>query len=304
MNRRAGSADSESLDLLLDTISNVFGGVIFIAILLALITTNSTVEVTDNYKAQLESLELANATAQIERQIQQLEAAIDELQSTEETLNQIVDPAAASRVNALTNHIEREGQRTATKTAQLQQWLLQYQAYRQNESQSIEAIETEIRALQSEIVVLSRQEREINDDKSIAARLPVERLTEKSQIVCIVDSSKLYPVPVSGGVGVLLANDLGNAVQIEETRTAIIISPRPTRGIAIDGPENQGRSVESLLRLLSPNTHFLDFFVTPSGVDEFGTLRKACVLKGFEYNIHPLESLPMVAAPTDTVTVQ
>src|SRR5687768_3661347 len=117
---RKSSASSDSLDLLLDTICNTFGGVLFIAMLVIILLNMSgekaaSVPATPDAQAQLAAAQAEMVRAQTE--LDQLRRAAAE---QAKLASQFSDPKIKSLVSSMTTSQQHATAAAATTAANLQ----------------------------------------------------------------------------------------------------------------------------------------------------------------------------------------
>jgi hypothetical protein len=167
----------DSLELLLDTMCNTFGGIIMIALLIALLSRDASSE---------------NATDHIQRLLESIEQRTAEAQQLQQRL-QISEPETTAAFELLTQRDElRRSTETERQTIQSNNTALA--AMPQVDPAEAERLVAQLQAKTNEVQTLQQQiEREMQA-RQRALRLPRERATGKKTYYFIVRFGRIYPV--------------------------------------------------------------------------------------------------------------
>lgn len=279
MRRRTGSFDDDSLDLFLDAISNVFGGILFIALAVVVLLQFTVPQV------PLAVPDAGGTPAQSE-------AAAPVLP---ESLDAALSAAASSSPNR-----ER-----AEEDQRLREALLAVLAERETlerlfAEQAREAAATETRRLEeaSREAELERALQAAQEELQRLEQRPTQRVraarfrpTAKAEVPLMVLGNRVVrPIGPDGAL------DLP-ALRLDEAEQ----TARPALGAGraiLDGREGDA-ALAGLLAGLDANAQFLNIAVWPSGFAAARRLRDAAIELGFEFTLTPLpegEGVPFRAA--------
>lgn len=279
MPRNRDSSSEDSLELLLDTICNVFGGIIFIAMLVAILTSAVKVDSTpiEETPQPLQAKERAERS-ELQREILDYENAIKELIKTSETL----DSEALRQAWAEHVALSKMQQEAEQKIEQTQQWLA--------EAKKIEAENKQLQAKQNELetkveTVLYRL---VNSKQADPIRLPTARRTTKAQIVLILFKNRIHWVSL-GSSGELFPGRKSPDVTISSILVAEKVTPRPGGGFSLAANPMQTRRFAELINASSPQSHYFDLYVFQDSVAQFQQFKAAVLSMGYSYNVHPFE---------------
>ena len=289
MSRR--DTHESSLDLLLDTICNMFGMIIFIAVLAAVlasargeqrISQAAAAVITDT--AELESLQAA--IEHLERQddsslrasLEAAEAELDGLMQTSGTLATEIN-RAETLLRASTN---------PTSTAELKA--------------EISMLEAELQSLHELHDIALRTPRR----RLLKGRVPVQVVLTKDRFYLINDWSGWRSAidPVAGRCAFWgtwneeavdpvrsLFEDHGTCgYRTGGLRIDRVAALRPGGGIDMHAPDSD-RQISALLSDLVRKQHVVSFRVTPDSFDQFHAARRLVVGQGLEYDVKPISSL-------------
>jgi hypothetical protein len=291
---RRRTAHESSLDLLLDTICNMFGMIIFIAVLAAVLAraggqqqiaeASAAAAVPPANETELESLLQSIAAMEAnddERFREPLQAASNELEQARAYADRL-DVSIASLEQQLTN---------AAPAA------------------SIEDMKADIRSLEEELEALHA----IHDIKlrtprrrTLKGRVPVQVVLTGDRFYLVNDWSTWRQArdPI-GNRCTFWSTWNPQAVDASRSvfedfntcgfRTGGLKIDReihllPTGGLSLDSPTSQAEVTELMSNLVR-GKHVVSFRVTPDSFDRFHDARRLVVGQGIEYDVTPIPSL-------------
>jgi hypothetical protein len=289
-------SSSDSLDLLLDTMCNAFGGIVLIAILFALLS-NEVRESTEVNRVR----ELNNAL--VSRRIQQAEIDLNSAMKYEATLMQpLADPAVQGKMervkqiealkqtlSAATNQVVATQQQSQTVVSNMSQPASERLQKLNVEANDINrarvAVENQMRATSDNIERLKQRaasmEADIrnNDNRSVVKlRLPKERNQTKSTYAIIIQYNEIF----------CLRNPDGRE-SINEYALEIVemaggdhkVKPRRGRGINVAG-------LTRVLGNISRTDHYVVCWVYHDSFKTFNEVKASVIRAGFDYGWNPL----------------
>ena len=287
--------DGGSLDMLLDTLCNTFGGIILIALLLALSVNKKSVELydklvkTDDNKSELirereqlknSLLDLRDDHAEVLEDLQDdADRMREEIEDTKDDLDDLSSDASAAETLA---------KREKEKLENLKDLEL-------NEEEERLSLEEEVARLET---ILEHQElsQELKKKPYRKVSLPQQKDTKKKPLPVIVAHGKMYPM-VKFGIGKVAKNEDGLTWnQTPDQRFQIEVDP--DKGV---DPLNEQiledflSSVKNAPRAVR-QSFFLNLFVF-SDSDSFGIfnkIRDEAVLRDLDYNWVPISELPLM----------
>jgi hypothetical protein len=282
-----------SLDLLLDTICNMFGMVIFIAVLAAVLAAargERTIEAA-----------VAEATPEHVVEAHRLHATIDALKTND-------DAALLSKRDESADELNRLSAIKADLTAIIDRFRSHLQA-------ADTTSEAELR--RSRIRTLAKKVQDAKDRQTIplrtprrhaiARRIPVQAYLTNDRFYLVNDWSdwKRTPNPISDRCrfwstwntqavdpSTSTFEDNGTCKfrtgsrQIERS-----MQLRPDGGLPMETPEDAA-AIADLLENLDPSEQYISFRVTPNSFDKFHLARRLAVQRGLEHNVEPIVASP------------
>tara|TARA_Y200000002_G_C22608057_1_gene632541 strand:- start:90 stop:1004 length:915 start_codon:yes stop_codon:yes gene_type:complete len=284
-----------SLDMLLDTLCNTFGGIILIALLLALSVNKKSVELydklvkTDDNQSDLirEREQLRNSLIDLkDENIEILEDLEDDAYSKREEIEEIKDNL--DDLNSDSSSLE--------KLAQLEKEKLQ-------DMLDVEStIEEERLTMEEELsrleAIFEHQElsKELKKKPYRKVSLPQQKDTRKKPLPVIVAHGKMYPM-ISINIGSVEKNEDGLLWnQTPDDRFQVKVDPEkgvdPMNDDALDLFLSSVRDAPRSVR----QDFFLNLFVYSDSENFaiFNKIRDEAVLRKLDYNWIPISELPLI----------
>ena len=283
MKRSRFRGQSDSLDLLLDTICNAFGGIIFIACLVTLLVRNSDT-------GPNAALEEAN-TAMMERRVdiartdlEQLEALIASLTEQRaplETLKKKRDQLTNS-ISELRARAGEIGKETApTPTGELERLRTTNRPLRDEFNSRRDAAtehERQIASLEARAQSLSKETSVLKEKSRQKVRLPLERQPTKSPFWVILKHGSVYP----------LRDDSGDT-----NKTSLTWIPQangsdevtPLNGSGAQLPRDAA-SLSAQLRAVADGSHYLAVCLFPDSHEAWRDYSRLIQEAGLEYGLN------------------
>jgi len=282
MNRRATLDSNDSMELLLDTVCNTFGAVIFISMLVAILVNRSSSAGPSTQAVVDPALESAQVQLEVETARDRVRVLAEQLRqqklvrerfATDESLalSQQIQQQTESNVQLIGEQSSAIEQLTVTNSdrASLQHELNQQQL-------AFDAAKADNTTLRREL------ERAVNT-LGRTARIPRVRRTTKDSVVYALDDGHLFRITTADQ-----AIDDADTVRSLEHGTEVI-RPRRSRGVAVPVPAkmHSGHSPEmhSRFKNLSPARHFVQLFVARDSFAAFLPVKDMLVGLGLEYEV-------------------
>jgi hypothetical protein len=248
---RRKSAENSSLELLLDTICNTFGGIIFLAILVAVLLQIS------GSPTLSASLKEPQATGM----------KPDDLKSQLEALRKLVEQQEEKLRQATQNLLANGSQSKVIDKQSLELRI------------AIARAERERRELHLQIQASSAA-------RVREANLPMLRDTKKKEIPFFLKQQRLGALLKANGVrrevnkADFEATDLGTGHGV--------VKLKANSGIAVQPDGSSRDQITELLRNYDKSKEYIAVFIWPDSFETFSELRTAIVSNGFEYRLVPL----------------
>lgn len=276
--RRGSSLADDSLELLLDTICNTFGGVLFIAILLAIsVQPEPTV-------ATLVSPEDAMNRARAETLIAEMES----LQQVLEQQQRLIDDlalASLERMNA-------GNQEILDTVDNVQAEVDARDAALQDESSAAEQSKETLASLDKSLVDERNREQELRETVEQAYRnreqtisLPdAARTSARIEVGLIMQFGRLYQWHRFDALGLRRGLNTDEMYTRGEGPLGVDVGPIPTRGIDLNAPD-AARRVQAKLSRFRTSQHEFAIVVRNDSFAQFSLVRDVIKANGFRYSL-------------------
>ena len=289
---RRQSARQDSLELLLDTICNTFGGVLFIAILVVLLL-QQTGNGPDGPPAphrpvsEVEMLSLTN-------RLDAITAELARLSETRVSQEATVASFAPAEIRAL---IEQRRDATTRQNA-LQAEVDQLRVENAKSSARTEAVRAEnerVRVSLAKAVEKKRRAEQTLEQERLArveeVRLPVIRPAfGKREIGLILRYGRLYVWHRYGAGNERLGLNTDEFVVVAEEDDSLVTRPIPTKGIPLDDSNASREAIRRTLSRFDAKSCCLAVIVRPDSYGVFKQVRDQAIALKFDYRLMPTEA--------------
>lgn len=291
--RRSGTA-TDSMDMMLDTITNAFGGIVLLALLVTLMIGQqrpdpSPTAKTGEARVRAERARTAEALAS-ERESLKLAMASQKLQldafgdsETERLMQQLL--VAQQLTEELAGRIADSRQKleaTRLESASLEK--------------SLERSRSELRTAEEQLAALDAKLDRVREQRTRTMETPREAVTGKPMTVALVRHGELFLVDANAGAGRFRVNEGPLARADGDTADIRLMQPHgswavvPGRGVPL---ENSDALRQELGRIQAGDNHLV-LCVWPDSFGNFSNLRDACVAHSLEHRILPIDEGPVV----------
>jgi len=284
MSRKPGREEG-SLELLLDTICNTFGGVLFISILVVILLNTSSREVaeaTPSEAVQAQLVAWQERLVQTSQDLATLETAFREQESIEQ---QIVEPGLREMMGRLRESQQRRAEMAEQRNEDLthisqaqrdaNEVMRRWKEMQQRTEESRQKLDKVRRALEQEISARSR-----------AAKLPKARETNKGEIVLFLRNGWLCSYARVDRNGNVVPNP-DEVVEKRDEQQKPYIEPKPGAGIAVDPRGGNAAEIDERFAGFDSGQYYLAIFVWPDSFQHFNAVKERMVSKQFEYRLVP-----------------
>lgn len=302
--RRQNSGDISSFDLLLDTMCNTFGGIVFIALLLSILvgsTSRNTAKPAQHEGPSLSEIEAFAEENRLLLECSQLQIAIQAL----EPVN-VPDTIRASTTAQSLSELQEANVNMTEKIAQLthQQQLLEREISELGES--AKNLSVSARDIQEQILRLNEELRQQRARSTLKVRLPRVRSRPGMQACFFaIAGGRFYSVSDVGQA--YTYSDRGYDLQdvaVESGEGQDIAEVLKGAGQSIHpGAENIGK-LALALKNCDKNNEIISFSVRRDSFAEFNYVKQLFVSHGFSYNWHITDGAIQIVVVTDALEAQ
>lgn len=302
MPRRTASRP-DSLELLLDTICNTFGGVLFIAILVVMLLQQSSTEPAEvSPKSQpLSSRELQTLTTRIDS----ITSELARMRANRDSQDAIVQSFSPPEIRQLlTDRRVVTSQQEALDSEAIQLLAENTATAAQIESLAEEnqSVQTRLMEAKERAKAAAKKLDEERQSRVQEVRLPVSRSqSRKTEIGLVMRYGRLYVWHEYGAAHVRLGLNTKDFVILGEESGGLITRPNPMRGVVLNDSESSRQAVRNLLLQFDPKSCYLAVIVRPDCFNEFRYVRDRAIEAGFEYRLMPAGEFDPIADRGGTV---
>jgi hypothetical protein len=291
LSRRHHEPD-DSLELLLDPICNMFGTIMFVALIAALLAlTRSGVVVSDAVSAM--EREQASAVSQMEGRATELERTLSTLPAGE---GRELDQAAADRV-----------ERALGEVARREVLIERYQDTVKTARENMDDVASQVEPMRTELMRVRDALEAARRSKDRQVRTPLEREVSLFEFTVVVWNDQLFAIcdlttrPRDACEWLRCWNQKHvvparcttpvfecSRVNIHIARSIML---REGAGIKIGDIEALRTNPDfiALLKTLDPATDLIGMVVAPDSFDAFAVVKDAFLSAGFNYSVEPCE---------------
>lgn len=291
MSRRR-SSKQDSLELLLDTICNTFGGVLFIAILVVLLLqqTGKAPASTQPVAAPLSELEFQTLTSRMEAITDEL----DRLRQNRNSQDAVVRSFAPEEVRQLLKTRNDVTTSQESLQSEIDRLLASNTGIASHvESLDVENADTQWQLDQSRGQLAAAQLKLELERKSRVSevRMPVLRVSgHNHEIGLVLRYERLYVWHNYDSLGMRQGLNTDDFVVVADKGDQLIIHPNPIAGVVLDESPASAHAVRTVLGRFDPKSDYLAIIVRPNSYGVFRYVRDRAIELGFEYRLIPLDS--------------
>ena len=298
--RRRRPATS-SLELLLDTICNTFGGILFVAMLLAVLVQSARKTDGEGESESPSEVDLLNQQAQVSRTLAELESLQAAVDLQKRLARQMARPemvevlARLDDLDRQRNEVLNRHLQEAANVVQLQaesRGLGEQQQAKEEQSKVDEAKRHkrhgQIEGLEQELAETREKLDAETRARTQVARLPMLHDTIKQEVSLVFRCGRLYVWHKYSPAGQKLGLNTDDFVVIEENAQGLLTLPKPYAGVPISDEDASRLAVRELLAPFRAARQYLTIVVWPDSFDQFQNLKRVLVSLGFEYRLIPM----------------
>jgi len=301
---RKSELSGDSLDLLLDTICNTFGGILFIAMLVAILTSQLS-----------RSASPAAPTAQASQALRKMRGELFETDARLTKLRQAVrqkedlerkfgDPESQELLTML-HTLDVDSDSLVTERNQKLSNAAESQASLLDTARELERL-AELKAATQERLRLKRIELENESQfRSRTAQTPKQRNTPKIQMLFFLKGGRLSGHARGSESGELIHNEDETRI-VAQAAGQQFVEPIDNAGLVVSPDGSSSAKIVERLRDFDKERHFLSIFVFKDSFSSFESLKNDVIRAGFEYQLVPFpdDEKVLLGNPTEPILVQ
>lgn len=294
MKRRQGPS-AGSLDLLLDTICNTFGGVLFLAILFAVLLRNPRAEPTPEEPTQEEYEEASLKMLALENQLQEAQARLETLQRAAETQTDLMQQIATPEGNVAIAHWKATQAQydalAAVRLKVLARLDARQAALDQSNADNLD-LDEQLKHLTEALRMAEIELKKEVEARTQNARLPKQRTSAKMEIATVMRYGRFYIWHKQvGPFGKDLNTD--EFVIVADETHQVEVTPKPYAGTPINSSPESREALKKRLSAFRPDRVLIAVVVFDDSFDRFQDLKRVLIEQGFDYRILPKGDEPI-----------
>jgi hypothetical protein len=288
--RRPAENPADSLELLLDTICNTFGGVLFIALLVALLTHVPAVD-----RPQPAEIDEAHRAAKLSEQIATLEEKLSDLRkhrAVRDTLSRALGTDqlqslldSALEVESRVEIVSHEAVQVAAASADLLSRVVELEA-------EVASLEHDLQAARGDLLAVDAEWKAVKERVVSTLTMPVagER-TGMQELQFVLSGGRAYLWHEYDSAGNRLGPNLRDFVVVNETDDQIFTKPHPLRGVVLDGSAECFAELQQLTAGFRPSNWYVACIVRPDTFQHAKVFRDFAVRSAFDYRLIPADEI-------------
>ncbi len=302
--QKTKKSSAESLELLLDTVTNTFGGILFLALLVAILLqkTSPSPSADDSNENQVEPLS-STAHAEMDVRVNALRDQITKLQDQLNNLESKIPPSSDSETQELVERVKAvrssitgalvDKAQSELDVAKLQKEISEIDDEQKKLEKKKQQVEEDNQSTASKLAAEEDESGKLDEGLASLVRtdktnslvqnvtMPVIRNTSKKDFPLYIRYQKLF-IPFDKGDNRLNDNDF---IAVGDPPVGY---PRPDRGVPlVDG--NIERAVSSALSGFSPSTYYVPIIIYRDSFDHFQPIKKIVLSLGYRYRVFAKE---------------
>jgi len=283
--RRARKRADSSLELLLDTICNTFGGVLFLAILVIILlqmTGNPQAADSTDRATEAEVLQMQQQLAEARAEVARLQLVAVE---HNEMLHRLARPDQREAIERLKD-LRRQSEELLARRQAATDEIREQQAETDRLTAEQGRLETETAAADKELAAVEAARKLEVASRTQTAKLPRVRISTKDEVALMLRGGRLYLMATRGPLGQLELNQAECIEQRSANGTEIMPKPGAGSEIRLDGGSRA--AIAQRLGTFAADDCYLAVFVWADSFAQFREVKHAMVASGFEYKLVPL----------------
>lgn len=281
--RNSRGNNSDSLDLLLDTICNTFGGIVFISLLVVILANVTNKEVSNeppDPETQSKLISLQRELDTTQNKMQQMQAAVKQQQDFEEEFTSKESIRLARELHIERTRITRSVGNNNSLIAKIGQFQTQTNKIAQQLKDQRNSIITTAKQLNVAEQRLASEKRKRTRDIT----LPTVSQWDGSVANTILKDGSLCLLQTA--VNGFLSFNTSESKIITENGQKIVVPIIPN-GLKINLKSPNRAEIQEKMRVYDPKKHLVRVWVTPNSFEEFSLVRESLVKMKLRYEIIP-----------------
>lgn len=286
MSRSSSTIQDGSLELLLDTICNTFGGIVFISMLVVVLLNMSGDRAATQAPTPQDELALQSSLTELEA----AQLRLDTLNKTRELRSEVSDKLVTEEQLQLARQFQELELRCTARVEETARITTEAARVRQDSNSIEEQVRertTRADALRKELAAQTASlQKEVESRSQNVTPPKLEHLPNHRSVSLILKGKRLTPVIKVGAGGVETRNIDELIVSTEDG--AQYLDVKPGAGIKVNTDGSNASQIRTLLKLFRPDRHVLRVWVWPDSFEEFTVVQKSISELNFRSKPEPV----------------
>ena len=284
--KRNASSTGDSLDLLLDTICNTFGGIVFISMLVVILVNAASSEISNDAPSEVDHRRLVEGRQQLSQMTIELASLRRTVRNLQEQRERFTDSASDELIRDLMTR-----QRTAAEEQDKRDESLGHLAEKQEVINDLTRKTEQLReAMKEARKELAEATQELESEirlRSRTSRLPRQKTTTRQQASFFLRDGRLCAFARLDSGGRLVPNT--TETRVRENNGKRYAEPVPGAGLLVIPDGSNLDAVAGVLEPFSSSQFFIAIVVWGDSFGHFPIVKEAIVRGDYEYQLIPLE---------------
>lgn len=286
--------DESSLELLLDTITNAFGGILFLALLVIVLLQMTSDRVAD----EPPSRETATKLVAMEREVLSATRERDELLRATVIQDQLAKQLVTDENRIALGSLQASRQSSTDLNSQRVKLAAEL-VNKQNEintlAQTLSDLKTRVKLKSAEVDDAKLKLQAELRARTTTANLPRLHETSKVEIAVVLRFGRLYFLHRYDPSLASRELNTEDMVILEDAADSVLATPKPYRGTPVDNIEAVRATVLRELKSFPPQAIYLAIAVWEDSFDQFIDLKNLLIELKYEYRVIPLGEGGMIS---------
>lgn len=303
MSRKTAS-HGDSLDLLLDTMCDTLGGILFICMLVAILTNQAIRDTAPSAPSVESSRELRRMRSELTQSDSRLTKLRQAIRQKEDLERRFADPDSLALLESLRT-LDVSSDELLKKRSDTLSEVAESQAVLVETARQLEQLALAMDAAKDRLEIERRKLEEEASLRSRTTQVPRQRATQKRQLLFFLKAGRFCAYAKRDADGNLVHNDV-ETTEVVEGPGKKFVQPLPGAGLAIAEDGSNSDEIASRLADFDKEQHFLSVFVFKDSFAYFESLKNEVIRSGFEYHLVPFpdEEKVYIGDQTEPVFVQ
>ena len=282
MSRRAAPS-GDSLDLLLDTICNTFGGILFIAMLVVILTNQMSRESSPTEPTAQNSQALRTMRGQLSESDAKLTKLRQAARQKEDLERQFADPESRELLTTL-HELDDD---TASMIIDRNEKLASVAQSQVDLIESARELERLTQMLAEAQLRLEQEKQLLQNETTLRSRTsqtPKQRATQKTPVAYFLKAGCLCAVAKKDENGTPIPNE-EEVRFVDDPVEGKYVEPIENAGLPIAADGSNGEQIRKKLTIFDKDRHYLSVVVFKDSFANFEALKNEMIRAGFEYQL-------------------